>query len=54
MEGDGYSRASYGGMSIDQRRARRRRALLDAAIEIIGTSGFAKLTRGPRIDEPVP
>ncbi|MFD0362140.1 TetR/AcrR family transcriptional regulator [Nocardia sp. GCM10030253] len=35
---------SYGGVPIEQRRARRRAALLDAALEIIGTSGFAKLT----------
>lgn len=35
---------SYGGIPIEQRRARRRAALLDAALEIIGTSGFAKLT----------
>ncbi|MEU7221303.1 TetR/AcrR family transcriptional regulator [Nocardia iowensis] len=35
---------SYGGVPIEQRRARRRAALLDAAQEIIGTSGFAKLT----------
>jgi AcrR family transcriptional regulator len=35
---------SYGGIPIEQRRARRRAALLDAALEIIGTTGFAKLT----------
>ncbi|WP_069161995.1 TetR/AcrR family transcriptional regulator [Nocardia altamirensis] len=35
---------SYGGVPIEQRRARRRAALLDAAQEIIGTSGFTKLT----------
>ncbi|WP_433660883.1 TetR/AcrR family transcriptional regulator [Nocardia sp. CA-128927] len=35
---------SYGGVPIEQRKARRRVALLDAAQEIIGTSGFAKLT----------
>lgn len=35
---------SYGGVPIEQRKARRRAALLDAAQEIIGTSGFAKLT----------
>ncbi|WP_063824906.1 TetR/AcrR family transcriptional regulator [Nocardia pseudovaccinii] len=35
---------SYGGIPIEQRRARRRATLLDAAQEIIGTSGFAKLT----------
>ncbi|MFE7798474.1 TetR/AcrR family transcriptional regulator [Nocardia sp. NPDC057440] len=35
---------AYGGVPIEQRRARRRAALLDAALEIIGTSGFAKLT----------
>ncbi|WP_238815658.1 TetR/AcrR family transcriptional regulator [Nocardia brasiliensis] len=35
---------SYGGVPIEQRRARRRVALLDAAQEIVGTSGFAKLT----------
>ncbi|AFT98068.1 TetR/AcrR family transcriptional regulator [Nocardia brasiliensis] len=35
---------SYGGVPIEQRRARRRAALLDAAQDIIGTSGFAKLT----------
>lgn len=35
---------SYGGVPIEQRRARRRAALLDAALEIIGSAGFAKLT----------
>ncbi|WP_054815700.1 TetR/AcrR family transcriptional regulator [Nocardia arizonensis] len=35
---------TYGGVSADERRAQRRTALLDAALEIIGTQGFAKLT----------
>ncbi|MFI9507701.1 TetR/AcrR family transcriptional regulator [Nocardia sp. NPDC052566] len=35
---------SYGGVPVEQRRARRRAALLDAALEIIGSTGFAKLT----------
>ena len=35
---------TYGGVSADERRAQRRTALLDAALELIGTHGFAKLT----------
>ncbi|WP_227998644.1 TetR/AcrR family transcriptional regulator [Nocardia australiensis] len=35
---------TYGGISAQQRRAQRRTALLDAALEIIGTDGLAKLT----------
>ncbi|MFD0365796.1 TetR/AcrR family transcriptional regulator [Nocardia sp. GCM10030253] len=35
---------TYGGISADERRAQRRAALLDAALEIIGTDGLAKLT----------
>ncbi len=35
---------TYGGVSADERRAQRRAALLDAALEIIGTQGIAKLT----------
>ncbi|WP_431964327.1 TetR/AcrR family transcriptional regulator [Nocardia sp. bgisy134] len=35
---------TYGGVSADQRRAQRRTALLDAALEIIGVHGLAKLT----------
>ncbi|MEU8896996.1 TetR/AcrR family transcriptional regulator [Nocardia sp. NPDC048505] len=35
---------TYGGISADERRAQRRTALLDAALELIGTQGLAKLT----------
>ncbi|WP_332838799.1 TetR/AcrR family transcriptional regulator [Nocardia bovistercoris] len=35
---------TYGGVSADERRAQRRTALLDAALDIIGTQGLAKLT----------
>ncbi|MEV0252104.1 TetR/AcrR family transcriptional regulator [Nocardia sp. NPDC050712] len=35
---------AYGGVSADERRAQRRRALLDAALELIGTEGLGKLT----------
>ncbi|WP_225731259.1 MULTISPECIES: TetR/AcrR family transcriptional regulator [unclassified Nocardia] len=35
---------TYGGVSAAERRAQRRSALLDAALEIIGTQGLAKLT----------
>lgn len=35
---------AYGGISADQRREQRHAALLDAALEIIGTQGFAKMT----------
>ncbi|WP_040833711.1 TetR/AcrR family transcriptional regulator [Nocardia brevicatena] len=35
---------TYGGVSAQQRRAQRRAALLEAALEIIGTQGLAKLT----------
>ncbi|GAJ86023.1 putative TetR family transcriptional regulator [Nocardia brasiliensis NBRC 14402] len=35
---------SYGGVSATERKAQRRTALLDAALEIIGTQGLAKLT----------
>lgn len=35
---------TYGGVSAAQRRAQRRSALLDAALEIIGTQGLEKLT----------
>ncbi|MFE3446329.1 TetR/AcrR family transcriptional regulator [Nocardia sp. NPDC059180] len=35
---------TYGGISADARRAQRRTALLEAALEIIGTQGLAKLT----------
>jgi AcrR family transcriptional regulator len=34
----------YGGISAEERRSQRRSALLDAALEIIGTQGFAALT----------
>ncbi|WP_454194115.1 TetR/AcrR family transcriptional regulator [Nocardia sp. Marseille-Q1738] len=35
---------TYGGISAQERRAQRRSALLDAALEIIGTEGLGKLT----------
>ncbi|WP_280402395.1 TetR/AcrR family transcriptional regulator [Nocardia carnea] len=35
---------TYGGLSAEERRAQRRAALLDAALEIIGTQGLDKLT----------
>ncbi|QIS01820.1 TetR family transcriptional regulator [Nocardia brasiliensis] len=35
---------SYGGVSAGERKAHRRTALLDAALEIIGTQGLPKLT----------
>ncbi|MFC9892289.1 TetR/AcrR family transcriptional regulator [Nocardia sp. NPDC127579] len=35
---------TYGGVSADERRAQRRTALIDAALELIGTQGLAKLT----------
>ncbi|MFI1465537.1 TetR/AcrR family transcriptional regulator [Nocardia carnea] len=35
---------TYGGLSAEERRAQRRSALLDAALEIIGTQGLDKLT----------
>ncbi|MFI2282284.1 TetR/AcrR family transcriptional regulator [Nocardia beijingensis] len=35
---------TYGGVSAEERRAQRRAALLDAALEIIGTEGLGKLT----------
>ncbi|MEV0293382.1 TetR/AcrR family transcriptional regulator [Nocardia sp. NPDC050710] len=35
---------TYGGISAQERRAQRRAALLDAALELIGTQGLAKLT----------
>ncbi|WP_083873983.1 TetR/AcrR family transcriptional regulator [Nocardia paucivorans] len=35
---------TYGGVSAQQRRAQRRAALLEAALEIIGNQGLAKLT----------
>lgn len=40
----GSAKRTYGGISADERRAQRRAALLDAALEIIGTQGIAKLT----------
>ncbi|WP_433523033.1 TetR/AcrR family transcriptional regulator [Nocardia pseudovaccinii] len=40
----GPAKRSYGGVSADERRAQRRAALLDAALEIIGTQGITKLT----------
>ncbi|MEU0505831.1 TetR/AcrR family transcriptional regulator [Nocardia sp. NPDC005998] len=40
----GPAKRTYGGVSADERRAQRRAALLDAALEIIGTQGIAKLT----------
>jgi AcrR family transcriptional regulator len=38
------SQRSYGGVPADQRRAVRRAALIDAGLDVIGTSGFARLT----------
>jgi AcrR family transcriptional regulator len=38
------AKRAYGGVSAADRRAQRRDALLDAAHEIVGTRGFAKLT----------
>ncbi|MFF0496541.1 TetR/AcrR family transcriptional regulator [Nocardia aobensis] len=38
------ARRAYGGISADQRREQRRGALLDAALDIIGTQGFSALT----------
>ncbi|MBF6069516.1 TetR/AcrR family transcriptional regulator [Nocardia farcinica] len=35
---------TYGGVSAEERRAQRRTALLNAALEIVGTEGTAKLT----------
>jgi AcrR family transcriptional regulator len=35
---------AYGGISAEQRRAERRAALLEAALEVIGTRGFAAMT----------
>lgn len=35
---------TYGGISADERKAQRRTALLDAALDIIGTDGLPKLT----------
>ncbi|UFS95568.1 TetR/AcrR family transcriptional regulator [Nocardia huaxiensis] len=35
---------TYGGVSAEERRAQRRTALLDAALEILGTQGIDKLT----------
>ncbi|MBF6172537.1 TetR/AcrR family transcriptional regulator [Nocardia blacklockiae] len=35
---------TYGGVSAEERRAQRRSALLEAALEIIGTQGLEKLT----------
>ncbi|WP_280312798.1 TetR/AcrR family transcriptional regulator [Nocardia abscessus] len=35
---------TYGGISAEERRAQRRAALLEAALEIIGTEGLSKLT----------
>lgn len=35
---------SYGGVSADERRTQRRAALLEAALETIGTKGLSKLT----------
>ncbi|GAA5042940.1 TetR/AcrR family transcriptional regulator [Nocardia callitridis] len=35
---------TYGGISADERRTQRRAALLDAALEIVGTQGLAKMT----------
>lgn len=35
---------TYGGLSAEERRVQRRTALLDAALEIIGTQGLDKLT----------
>ncbi|ONM45965.1 TetR/AcrR family transcriptional regulator [Nocardia donostiensis] len=35
---------TYGGISADERRAQRRAALLEAALDIIGTQGLSKLT----------
>ncbi|WP_433713640.1 TetR/AcrR family transcriptional regulator [Nocardia sp. CA-084685] len=40
----GPTKRAYGGVSADERRAQRRTTLLDAALEIIGTQGIAKLT----------
>lgn len=40
----GPAKRTYGGVSADERRAQRRAALLDAALEIIGTQGITKLT----------
>jgi len=38
------ARRTYGGVSAELRREQRRTALLDAALEIIGTRGFSALT----------
>ncbi|KAA0022700.1 TetR/AcrR family transcriptional regulator [Antrihabitans cavernicola] len=38
------STRAYGGVSAEQRRDRRRAALLDAALQIVGEGGFARLT----------
>jgi AcrR family transcriptional regulator len=38
------TRRAYGGVSAEQRQASRREALLDAALDIIGTQGHARLT----------
>lgn len=35
---------TYGGVPADERRARRRRRLLDAALEIVGTEGWSSAT----------
>ncbi|WP_433680805.1 TetR family transcriptional regulator [Nocardia sp. CA-119907] len=40
----GAAKRTYGGVSAEERRAQRRTTLLDAALEIIGTQGIAKLT----------
>jgi AcrR family transcriptional regulator len=43
---NGYMPATraYGGVSAEERRAQRRAALLDAALEVIGTRGFSAMT----------
>jgi AcrR family transcriptional regulator len=38
------AKRAYGGISAEERRTQRRAALLDAALEAIGTQGFAALT----------
>ena len=35
---------AYGGVSAEERRAQRRAALVDAALEVIGTRGFSAMT----------
>jgi AcrR family transcriptional regulator len=38
------AKRAYGGISAEERRLQRRAALLDAALEVIGTQGFAAMT----------